>query len=191
MPSAAQDLPLDAERVFRVAAPRAGRQLLPARPPLAPGDAISHLHGRAAAGGRGHRVHARGRAPRRRRAESCLPPGLKRGANVRPAGEDITLGRTIVPAGRWLRPQDVAVAAAMGLTELRVRRRVKVAVFSNGDEIVEPGSARRDAAVRFQSLHADRDVAASGLHVSDLGIRRDDRAQIAEVSARLPRARTI
>ena len=110
-----------------------------------------------------------------------LPAGLKRGANVRPAGEDIALGRVIVPAGRWLRPQDVAAFAAMGLTEVRVRRRVKVAVFSNGDEIAEPGTARRGAQVfdsnRFMLIAMLRRI---GCVVSDLGIHRDDSAEIAQ-----------
>jgi len=111
-----------------------------------------------------------------------LPAGLKRGANVRPAGEDISAGRVVLPANRWLRPQDVAAAAAMGLTQIRVRRRVKVAVFSNGDEIVEPGAARQEAQVfdsnRFMLIAMLRRL---GCVVSDLGIRRDDSAQIAEV----------
>jgi len=111
-----------------------------------------------------------------------LPPGLKRGANVRPAGEDIAAGKVIVPAGRWLRPQDVAVAAAMGLTELEVRRRVKVAVFSNGDEIVEPGAARRET----QLFDSNRVMLVAmlrriGCAVSDLGIRRDESAAVADV----------
>ncbi len=119
-----------------------------------------------------------------------LPAGLKRGANVRPAGEDISLGRVIVSAGCWLRPQDVAAFAAMGLTEVRVRRRVKVAVFSNGDEIAEPGTARRGAQVfdsnRFMLIAMLRRL---GCVVSDLGIRRDDSAEIAQ-ALRPPRART-
>jgi molybdopterin molybdotransferase len=110
-----------------------------------------------------------------------LPAGLKRGANVRPAGEDIALGRVIVPAGRWLRPQDVAAFAAMGLTEVPVRRRVKVAVFSNGDEIAEPGTARRGTQVfdsnRFMLIAMLRRI---GCAVSDLGIHRDDSAAIAQ-----------
>ncbi len=98
------------------------------------------------------------------RARALLPAGLKRGANVRPAGEDIAAGKVIVPANRWLRPQDVAVAAAMGLTEIRVRRRVKVALFSNGDEIVEPGTiAARLTSLRLEPLHVDRDAAAHRL----------------------------
>ena len=48
-----------------------------------------------------------------------LPAGLKPGANVRPAGEDIPLGHAALSAGQRLRPQDVALAAAFGLTQTR------------------------------------------------------------------------
>ena len=47
-----------------------------------------------------------------------LPAGLKPGANVRPAGEDISAGHAALAAGQRLRPQDVALAAAFGLTHL-------------------------------------------------------------------------
>src|SRR5688572_16756564 len=118
-------------------------------------------------------VEAAGRA--------LLPAGLKRGANVRPAGEDIVAGRVVLAANRWLRPQDVAVAAALGLTELRVRRRVKVALFSNGDEIAEPGTPRTSHQVfdsnRFMLLAMLRRI---GCAVTDLGIFRDDSAGIGE-----------
>ena len=56
-----------------------------------------------------------------------LPPGLKPGANVRPAGEDIPLGHPALKAGQRLRPQDVALAAAFGLTQLDAIRRIRVA----------------------------------------------------------------
>ncbi len=69
-----------------------------------------------------------------------VPPGLKLGANRRLAGEDIRAGTVALPAGRRLAPQHLALAAAIGLTALDVRRRVRVALFSTGDEIVEPGS---------------------------------------------------
>lgn len=63
-----------------------------------------------------------------------LPAGLKRGANARPAGEDIGRGSLALATGRRLRPQDLALLAALGLTEVVVRRRVRVAIFSTGDE---------------------------------------------------------
>src|SRR5260221_2849743 len=71
-----------------------------------------------------------------------LPTGLARGANRRLAGEDVAAGSVILPAGRRLAAQHLALAAAVGLTRLTVRRRVRVAMFSTGDEIVEPGSER-------------------------------------------------
>jgi molybdopterin molybdotransferase len=109
-----------------------------------------------------------------------LPPGLKAGANVRPAGEDVALGSAALPAGRRLRPQDIALAAAFGLTELKVRRRIRVAVFSTGDELASPG-APRAAAQLFDSNRSMLMAMLARLpcEVSDLGILRDDRASLA------------
>jgi molybdopterin molybdotransferase len=109
-----------------------------------------------------------------------LPPGLKAGANVRPAGEDMALGTAALPAGRRLRPQDIALAAAFGLTKLKVRRRIRVAVFSTGDELVSPGAPRAAAQLfdsnRFMLMAM---LARLPCEVSDLGILRDDRASLA------------
>ena len=86
-----------------------------------------------------------------------VPPGLKLGANRRLAGEDMRAGAVALPAGRRLAVQHVALAAALGLTALKVRRRVRVALFSTGDEIVEPGAhLPRAALYDFQSLSARR-----------------------------------
>lgn len=111
-----------------------------------------------------------------------LPAGLRRGANVRPIGEDISAGSVVLRAGQILRPQDVALVAALGLTEVFVRRRVRVAVFSTGDEIVPPGTERGPAQLfdsnRFM-LHAM--LARLGCAVTDLGILRDEGEAIARV----------
>ncbi|MDB5876317.1 MAG: moeA [Ramlibacter sp.] len=109
-----------------------------------------------------------------------LPPGLKPGANVRPAGEDIPFGHAALKAGQRLRPQDAALAAAFGLTEIEVIRRIRVAVFSTGDELVSPGSPRA-AAQLFDSnrIMLMAMLARLGCVVSDLGIIRDDRASLA------------
>ena len=109
-----------------------------------------------------------------------LPPGLKSGANVRPAGEDIPLGHAALEAGRRLRPQDIALAAAFGLTDVEVARRIRVAVFSTGNELVTPGAARAAAQLfdsnRFMLMAM---LARLGCEVSDLGILSDDRASLA------------
>jgi len=109
-----------------------------------------------------------------------LPSGLKARANMRPAGEDIAQGAIAISAGTRLRPQHVALAAALGLTELTVRRRIKVAVFSTGNEVVTPGAARTSA----QLYDSNRFMLAAmlrrlGCDVSDLGILRDERELLA------------
>jgi molybdopterin molybdotransferase len=109
-----------------------------------------------------------------------LPAGLKPGANVRPAGEDLAKGAIALQAGQRLRPQDVALAAAFGLTRLDVVRRLRVAVFSTGDEIASPGTPRAAAQLfdsnRFMLLAMLKRL---GCDVSDLGILRDERAALA------------
>jgi molybdopterin molybdotransferase len=104
-----------------------------------------------------------------------VPAGLKPGANRRLTGEDVRAGSIALPSGRRLGPQHIALAAALGLTELPVRRRVRVALFSTGDEIVEPGSRRPEAAL----FDANRRLLAEmlgrlGAEITDLGILADD-----------------
>src|SRR5690606_26410385 len=108
-----------------------------------------------------------------------LPPGLEIGANVRPMGEDIVRGDIVLPAGRRMRPQDVALAAALGYTDVELRRRIRVAVFSTGDEIVAPGEVRGPAQLfdsnRFMLMAM---LARLGCETTDLGILADDREVI-------------
>jgi len=110
-----------------------------------------------------------------------LPAGLRPGANVRPAGEDIPIGSAALAVGRRLRPQDVALAAALGLTGLEVRRRIRVAVFSTGNELVSPGALRAPGQLfdsnRFMLMAL---LGRLGCAVSDLGILRDDRSSLAQ-----------
>lgn len=63
----------------------------------------------------------------------------KLGSHIRRAGEDIQAGQTVLEAGVRLGPAQLGVAASVGASELRVARRLKVAVFFTGDEIVLPG----------------------------------------------------
>jgi molybdopterin molybdotransferase len=110
----------------------------------------------------------------------AAPAGLKKGANRRLTGEDLKSGAVALPAGRRLGPQDIALAAAIGLTHLDVRRRPRVAVFSTGDEIAEPGTPLGANALydanRFLLLALLR---AAGAEAHDLGILKDDPASLA------------
>jgi molybdopterin molybdotransferase len=104
-----------------------------------------------------------------------VPSGLKLGANRRLAGEDLKAGAVALPAGRVLSAADVALAAALGLTAIDVRPRLRVALFSTGDEIVEPGAARPASSL----FDANRALLAGllarrGVVLSDLGIVPDN-----------------
>jgi molybdopterin molybdotransferase len=59
--------------------------------------------------------------------------------NIRPAGQDIALGQTLFQPGRIIRAEDLGVIASMGFDQVKVQKKLKVAVISSGDELVEPG----------------------------------------------------
>ena len=108
------------------------------------------------------------------RAVRFLAP-IKRGSNIRLKGEDFSEGQDIVQAGCRLRPPDLAIAASAGHPRLWVRRRLRVAVFSTGDELTLPGQPLPPGGIydsnRFAVLAMLR---AMGCDASDLGIVRDD-----------------
>ena len=60
--------------------------------------------------------------------------------NIRPAGQDIKIGQTLFQPGRILRAEDLGVLASMGISHVEVQKKLKVAVISSGDELVEPGN---------------------------------------------------
>jgi len=68
-----------------------------------------------------------------------IPSGLRAGADVRRVGEDVPAGAGVLRAGQVLTPARIGLAAALGLPTLTVARRPTVAVFTTGDELVEPG----------------------------------------------------
>ncbi len=121
----------------------------------------------------------------RREGEAILiPPGLARGANARPAGEDVPQGSIALEAGRRLGPAEIGLAAALGCATLRVRHRVRVGVFSTGDELAEPGATLGPA----QTFDSNRFTLMALLgklpaDVSDLGIL-PDRAEATAAALR-------
>ena len=94
----------------------------------------------------------------------------KLGENIRRAGEDIAAGAEILPAGVKLRPQEIALAAAAGLPELPVYRRVRVGMFFTGDELVQPGEPLPPGAIYNSNRYALRTLLEGmGCEVRDLG----------------------
>lgn len=113
-----------------------------------------------------------------------LPPGLARGANMRPAGEDLPRGAAALPAGRRIGPREIALLAALGFREVPVRSRLRVAVFSTGDEVTEPGRPLGPGALYDSNRFVLRTLATRmGATVTDLGILPDDSDAIADALA--------
>ena len=107
--------------------------------------------------------------------EVIIPPGLSRGANWRKAGEDIKAGTTILRRGHRLRPQDVGLAASVGCTSLAVYRPLKVAIFSTGNEVREPGETLTPGTIYDSNRYVLAALLeAQGCAVTDFGILADD-----------------
>lgn len=105
-----------------------------------------------------------------------LPAGLKRGANVRPAGEDVREGTPIVEAGQVLRPQDLAQLASIGAEAAWCYQPLSVAIASTGDEVVRIGGGPLG---RGQVFDANAPMLTAilegaGCRVTDLGVLPDD-----------------
>lgn len=105
-----------------------------------------------------------------------IPAGLKQGANRRLAGEDLAEGDDVISQGCQLAPQDIAALASLGKDTVPVFSKLRIAVVSTGNELVEPGGTIAPGLV-FDSNRAMLKALLSTLPVTvtDLGILRDER----------------
>ncbi len=106
------------------------------------------------------------------------------GENVMDVGEDVEEGMTLVSAGKYLSPSDIAVLATQGVTQVKVKS-FKVGVVSTGDEVVSPEQVPQAGQIRdCNSPYLTALFAGRGLTPVYLGVVRDDEAVLAEVLAR-------
>jgi len=104
-----------------------------------------------------------------------VPTGQETGQNRRLAGEDLARGKPALKAGRLLRPADLGLVASLGIGEVSVRRKLKVAFFSTGDELVSVGKKLKAGEVYDSNRYTLWGMLERlGCDVVDLGVVRDD-----------------
>jgi molybdopterin molybdotransferase len=107
-----------------------------------------------------------------------LPPNiLKAGDNRRLMGEDLMQGQPALKAGQHLTPAALGLVASLGLHDVRVHRRLRVAYFSTGDEVLSLGDAPREGAVYDSNRYTVFGLLTRmGCEVVDMGVVRDEPA---------------
>lgn len=104
-----------------------------------------------------------------------VPGGYVQGQHVRRAGEDLARGQVVLPAGRRLIPADLGLLASLGVADVAVKRRLRVACFSTGDELRSVGEVLAAGEIydsNRYSLHGM--LSRLDCEVLDMGVVRDD-----------------
>ena len=96
---------------------------------------------------------------------------VKMGQHIRRAGEDISQGGAVLKTGHQLRPQELGLLASVGLAKVPVTKKLKVATFFTGDEIVEPGNELADGQIYNSNKYTIKGLLqTTGCEIIDLGI---------------------
>ena len=104
-----------------------------------------------------------------------------KGDNVRQAGEDIAAGDLILSRGRRLNPADIGLIASLGIAEVCVVRRLRVAFFSTGDELRSIGETLSDGAIYDSNRYTLYGMLERmGADIIDMGVIKDDRDALEE-----------
>jgi molybdopterin molybdotransferase len=106
-----------------------------------------------------------------------FPEGQKRGQNVRYAGEDLKTGVAVLQAGKSLTPADIGLIASLGIARVKVRRRLRVAFFSTGDELTSIGKKLKKGKIYDSNRYTLHGMLERlGVEILDLGVIRDQPA---------------
>jgi molybdopterin molybdotransferase len=108
-----------------------------------------------------------------------VPPKQRQGQHVRRAGEDLRAGTPAIRAGKVIRPAELGLIASLGVAELNVRRRLRVAFFSTGDELCSVGTPLKEGEVYDSNRYTLFGMLTRlGCEAIDLGVVRDDPAAL-------------
>jgi molybdopterin molybdotransferase len=108
-------------------------------------------------------------------ASISIPPGQKAGQNVRAAGEDLKAGVPVLQAGQTLRPAEIGLIASLGIGQVEVKRRLRVAFFSTGDELASIGTPLKEGQVYDSNRYTLHGMLSRlGVEIIDMGVVRDD-----------------
>ena len=108
-----------------------------------------------------------------------IPPGQKKAQNVRYAGEDLKVGSAVLGSGKLLKPADVGLIASLGIGEVRVRRRLRVAFFATGDELASIGQPLKEGEVYDSNRYTVHGMLARlDVEAIDMGVVRDNPADL-------------
>ena len=108
-----------------------------------------------------------------------VPPGQKKAQNVRYAGEDLKIGVAVLTPGVLLKPADIGLIASLGIGEVRVKRRLRVAFFATGDELASIGTPLKEGEIYDSNRYTVHGMLARlGVEAIDMGVVRDDPAAL-------------
>ena len=108
-----------------------------------------------------------------------MPPGQEAGANRRLAGEDLQKGRPALFAGKRINPAELGLIASLGVPEIKVARKLRVAFFSTGDELKSVGESLREGEVYDSNRYTLFGMLQRlGCDVIDMGVIPDDKAKL-------------
>jgi len=106
-----------------------------------------------------------------------IGPGHRKGQNLRRAGEDLPRGGVALARGKLLLPADTGLIASLGIAEVPVYRKLRVAFFSTGDELVSIGSPLAEGQIYDSNRYTIHGMLSRlGVDFIDLGVVRDDPA---------------
>ena len=129
---------------------------------------------------------------RREGGRIVVPPGQKRGQNVRHAGEDLKVGVPVLHPGKILNPSDLGLIASLGIGRVKVIRRLRVALFATGDELASIGMPLREGEVYDSNRYTLYGMLARlGVEISDLGVVRDDPQELEKAFKRAAAAADV